>query len=670
MATAFLGIVRQLRSTEWNSLLPKGVTWSGIGFALRTMAASLVALYVAFLIDLDDPKWAPMTVWIVAQSSRGMSLSKSQYRILGTVVGAAVAVSLTSLFAQTPALFVPALGAWLGLCTGIATGLRNFRSYAAVLAGYTAIIIVFDSLDAPQNVLDTAVARVIYIVLGIVTEAVFTAIFAPGSPLSEVQARLAAYLRQTSELCAQALRGVAGAVAFQRLFLEALNLDAAAEYAAAGSSSVRSRLGYLRGATSAALTQMAAAQALREHFFTYPSDVKDTLIVDAAVLFDKAAYASKADLAEICVLRSRIAAALSEAGKKGEVSISRLFTLDRLDALLAALHDAKMRENLFVDEKAPSSRLKFTFHVDHAAALHNGIRAFIGLVAGSLFWIATGWPSGPGFVVILSVVCALLATRPDPIAGSVGFLKGAVAAVFASALCNFAILPLISDFDALAIVLGIFMVGTGLALRNARLAAPAASFAFLFLDLVSPENISRVDAAAFLNAALALVSGVAAGVVLFTLLFPPNLSRRRKRLQKAVRRDLADIGTAPGRWSKEQWLSKTADRLGRHAATSRCVTKQEAEADLRGMLAALTIGDAAISLQGLTKHYAHLRKPLAAVLRRLASGETARLANVSGMAANHLAHEIGCISAPHHRTLIRAVVLLQEVAEAACGYRD
>ncbi|MFD1561165.1 FUSC family protein [Paraburkholderia silviterrae] len=70
-----------------------GLSWSGFGFgfAVRTALASLIALYIAMRMNLDDPKWAAITVWVVAQSSRGMSLSKSQYRIMGTALGAVAA---------------------------------------------------------------------------------------------------------------------------------------------------------------------------------------------------------------------------------------------------------------------------------------------------------------------------------------------------------------------------------------------------------------------------------------------------------------------------------------------------------------------------------------------------------------------------------------------------
>lgn len=650
--------------------LPQWLTWPAVGFALRTTAASLVALYIAFLLNLDDPKWAPMTVWIVAQSSRGMSLSKGQYRILGTVIGAVAAVTMVALFAQVPELFVLSLALWLGLCTAFATGLRNFRAYGAVLAGYTAAIIAFDSISSPPEVFDIAIARVIYIGLGIMTEAVFTTIFAPGAPLQETQGRLATYLRQVADLCARALRGQANTAGFQRLLTGALELDAAAEYAAASSSSVRNRFGHLRGATVAMLTQLAVAQSLREHLAARP-DLEDPLVGKTAGLLDTIGSAPKIDPDTVAALRAEVRAALSEAARSSDDEIPpRLPILAHLDRLLEGAHDALVRQALFSDEKAPSSRLKLSFHVDHLLALHNGIRTFVAIVIGSWFWIATAWPSGPSFIVILGVICALFATRPNPVAGGMGFLKGGLVAVLAAALCNFAILPMMSDFTELAVVIGIIMFATGLAMRNARTAALATSFAFLFLDLVGPDNSSRADAASFLNGALALLLGVGAGVLVFALLFPSNLPAKRRRLQRATRHDLADIGRTPYRWTRGHWLSRTVDRLSGQAATNAGVPEKQAEGDLRGMLAALTIGEAAITLAELAREHPRLSKPLNAVLRRLGRGDPAGLAKVSRDAANHLSYWINEPDAPARHTLIRAATQLDAVASAASNHTD
>lgn len=153
-------------------------TPSAIGFALRTTAAALIALVIALWMELDDPQWAAMTVWIVAQGSRGESLSKARWRLVGTGIGVVMSITLISAFNQTAWLFFPALSIWLGLCCGLATLVRNFRSYALVLAGYTTAIIAIGAIPHPENVFMTAMSRATYIVLGIVCESTVAGLFA------------------------------------------------------------------------------------------------------------------------------------------------------------------------------------------------------------------------------------------------------------------------------------------------------------------------------------------------------------------------------------------------------------------------------------------------------------------------------------------------------------
>ncbi len=67
-------------------------------FAAKTTASGLIALLVAFTFNLDQPYWALLTVFIVSQPQQsGLVLAKSFYRIIGTVIGAAVALFLVAL---------------------------------------------------------------------------------------------------------------------------------------------------------------------------------------------------------------------------------------------------------------------------------------------------------------------------------------------------------------------------------------------------------------------------------------------------------------------------------------------------------------------------------------------------------------------------------------------
>ena len=82
-------------------------------FALRTIAAGLLTLYLAFLFDLDQPKWSIMAVVIVSQPLGGMALARSFGQVIGTTMGAAVAVLIMAIFPQAPLPFIITLALWL-----------------------------------------------------------------------------------------------------------------------------------------------------------------------------------------------------------------------------------------------------------------------------------------------------------------------------------------------------------------------------------------------------------------------------------------------------------------------------------------------------------------------------------------------------------------------------
>jgi hypothetical protein len=65
-----------------------------------------------------------------------------------TVVGAAMIVVLIALFPQDRIGFLLLLAVWGGICAFAATARRNFASYSAALAGYTAAIIAADTVGA------------------------------------------------------------------------------------------------------------------------------------------------------------------------------------------------------------------------------------------------------------------------------------------------------------------------------------------------------------------------------------------------------------------------------------------------------------------------------------------------------------------------------------------
>jgi uncharacterized membrane protein YccC len=103
--------------------------------------ALLLALYIAFWLGLDDPRWSFLTVFVVAQPDSGLVLAKSFYRILGTIAGLFVATALVFILPQYGELFLIAVAIWICFCSFAARAVRSFASYGFQLAGYTVAIV-------------------------------------------------------------------------------------------------------------------------------------------------------------------------------------------------------------------------------------------------------------------------------------------------------------------------------------------------------------------------------------------------------------------------------------------------------------------------------------------------------------------------------------------------
>jgi len=140
-------------------------------FGLRLLASVCLALYVAFLLELDNAFWAGTTAAVVCQPQLGASLRKGWYRMIGNIVAAIVIVALTACFPQDRIAFLGFLALWCGVCAFISTLLHNFASYSAALSGYTTAIIASELLGATgggsPDVFVLAVTRASEVCLGI-----------------------------------------------------------------------------------------------------------------------------------------------------------------------------------------------------------------------------------------------------------------------------------------------------------------------------------------------------------------------------------------------------------------------------------------------------------------------------------------------------------------------
>ncbi|WP_274519607.1 FUSC family protein [Legionella brunensis] len=137
--------------------------------ALRTAAAAVCAILLAFALHLDRPYWAGMTVVIVANLYVGSIIDKAILRIVGTVIGVWVGAILAKMIANSLFLY---LLINLLLIT-VAVYYYNFSTYAYafLLGALGAFIVIAQLAISPDDVFYVAIWRPIEIGLGVIVSA-------------------------------------------------------------------------------------------------------------------------------------------------------------------------------------------------------------------------------------------------------------------------------------------------------------------------------------------------------------------------------------------------------------------------------------------------------------------------------------------------------------------
>ena len=175
--------------------------------SLNSFAAAVLALYIAFALNLERPYWAMLTVYITSGPFSGAVRSKAIYRLAGTAIGAAVTVVLVPTLVDSPLALSLALSLWVGGCLAVAQLDRTPRSYLTLLAGYTAALIGFPTVNHPEAVFEVAVTRVEEIGLGVICAAVMHSLVFPRPVGAVIQASLARWLANAERSLLDLLQG-------------------------------------------------------------------------------------------------------------------------------------------------------------------------------------------------------------------------------------------------------------------------------------------------------------------------------------------------------------------------------------------------------------------------------------------------------------------------------
>jgi uncharacterized membrane protein YccC len=590
----------------WPNLPPRA--WERGGFALRAWLASILALYAAYALQLESPYWAWLTVWIVAQPTPGMLLSKSLYLVFGTIAGGVFGITLIALFAQTPELFVLALALLVGSCTIASNVLTNFRAYATVLAGYTSGLIAADAINTPDQVFFIAMARVSCILLGIACSVLVTSIFAAHRSEDDVRKKLAGVLKDAARRAAYSWHGLPEVriEMGKKLIDSVVSLNTLIEFAAAESATFRLQANNARSLLAHIFGLISARRSLDAHLNRCGWPRHTGLEVFHEVLLDFLNEAPERlehgqvdeSIAGIHELREQLELLQPERDTASvDEVVSERLAIDRLDDLLehfgGALQDWR---DILEGNGRNKPRLVLNFHRDLRAAWINGLRAFLAIGATGAFWMASAWTHGPLALVFVSVLLSLFSSQPHPDRIGWTFFKAGLVAIFLGLIVKYLMLPMSSDFEFLAATLGLVLFPLGLVMANPSTAGAAGGFSFVFVNMVRPLNPMRYDLTDTLNTGLAILVGVVFGTLAYTLVFPPDRQAARRYVTYRIRLGLellARVNPIPPFCAWETRMYDRVNRLLDPENPSSTPTDEWMEAGL----GALTLGNEILRLR-------------------------------------------------------------------------
>lgn len=531
---------------------PRLPTWlAGWSHVFRTLLAFTIALYAAYALELDSPSSAGMTVLIVASASRGAVLSKSLYRAIGTVVGALASITLVAWFAQAPWLFILGFSLWLGLCTCAASLLRYFRSYGAVLAGYTIALIALSAVQDPDNVFHLATARIAVVSLGVFVTAVVFLVTDTGPRRGQVRAGITRLVAAVAAVTRQAMTQEDAATiraARSKVAGELSALDQTVEFVSVEDTGFGRHADGVRLAVAELFAVLTASQRtarlLADPALARDPEVPATRQRLTGLLERLAALAPDTPLD---ALRDDIRAAQAQAGRAAAAcrDLPVLVALERADAMLRQL--TRIVETLtdLRDDTPRVHALRLRIYANPVTAARNGMRAALAVFLGGAFWLVSGWSSGANILLMLGPMCALLSTTDSAAAASIGFFKGLAIAIPAGLVVGYAILPMMNSFPLLLVsTLPFIALGVWFAQRP-KTAGPGTAFQIFFMATVAPGNPMNYQLSSALDGAFANMIGGFCGVLAFRILLPPDPVAEARVLQRSLVR--AVRGLAKGR---------------------------------------------------------------------------------------------------------------------------
>jgi uncharacterized membrane protein YccC len=529
---------------------PESALLAALIFSLKTFAAALLALFLAFWLALDEPAWALLTVFVVSQPDSGLVLAKSFFRMLGTTAGVLVSGALVFAFSQYGELFVASLALWIGLCTFAARAARNFTAYGFLLAGYTAAIVGIPAALNPNGAYPLILARFTEISLGIFCSGIVSTLILPHELRPKLLALVSALACRADRLAASRF----DSTDWKRLTADRIAL----------------------------VKDFASVEAMRSSaFFESPearlSNEALGNMIDSALHLSVTAEGGLAGrLSGACpqVLASFIPLTCDTPRGNGKL-VSMLVGAEASRNVDEARAQLRHSEEAYVSgNAAPGQDAPHLIWSDAPEAMITGVRSALAVLISSAFWFVTAWPTGSVAVMVAGVASSLVSGMKQQVKVSFAFALALIVTAIPIFVTTFHLIPAATDFLSLAVALAPLLIALGFILP----VQPLAVFVVFYFTIASGiDNTMSYDVSQFFNYSLAILIGIGVTMVMFATFFPENEARAIARIHRQLLTQLCRFASPlhPPLLSFERalvdYLAVTLESVDRAQAQNECL---------------------------------------------------------------------------------------------------
>ncbi|WP_251961777.1 FUSC family protein [Pseudomonas sp. Marseille-Q5299] len=545
-----------------------------IVFACKGLSAVTLALAIAMSLDLDKPFWAMVaSMMLQARPEAGLVIEKAVCLILGSTVGAVIAILILDNLTPYPVLAIGALALCVAVTSAIASTMRHVNFvFATALVGVTATLIVLFAMADPATTSSESIfmvvrARLSEVLVGASSAILASVLLYPLKLKTVLEASMNRLLDLSLNHVSTILQSQSNPTAAhqQRIGIIALatsiNDDANAGRYEQASTTDAALL-----TASNALTLVAWGQTIERIVGDTSLQLPDALTcfidqyAQGCNSLNHLSPAARRRTLEDCAPNKELRAL----GQTDRDARALMESLDKVSEALSVMFAASLS---VVDEPGETQRpARFKRHRDWLVGFISALRSSLVFLSAIGIWILSGGHAALIMMIVLPVLLSqIFSTHPAPRVATAKLLGGALIAIPVAILFVLGLLAQGSiDFEMLILVLSAPLFLGLMSMTSPSLSPYGLGFCLTLAVLVQPSNYMTFAIDQCLSTGLGIAAGLSMLYAGFELLGPPKHTWLQRRTLTALD---SDIKKMREKRLTSGWLNqRAAERLAYLAA--------------------------------------------------------------------------------------------------------